>query len=60
VSITILAFLESGGVGDVFFLDGGVDDHFLLLNLLMEEIDEQPEKTFRIFLANPVAKMGQV
>ena len=47
-------------MGDVFFLEGGVDDHFFLLDLRIEEVDGQLYQPFRTFLANPDAKMGQV
>ena len=30
-----------GGIGDVFFLDRGINDHFFLLDLWIEEIDRQ-------------------
>ncbi len=30
-----------GGIGDVFFLDRVINDHFFLLNLWIEEIDRQ-------------------
>ena len=41
VSMTFLASLESGGIGDVFFLDRGINDHFFLLDLWIEEFDRQ-------------------
>ena len=41
VLMTFFASLESGGIGDVFFLDRDINNDFFLLDLWIEEFDRQ-------------------
>ena len=47
-------------ISDVFSLDSGINDHFFLMDHWIEEINQQFQKTFHTFFADPFMEVGQV